>query len=220
MKQAFARPRRFLAALGWAIGVIVTPVAVQAAPLTIDGTFSLSGSALQKPGLLVKTAPVSGPISLDLADGASSTFALFQVWTREKFVLNDDLVPQSLMVDFDFSSLGLGGTAAGTTVGEAGAVQQGRLTWGEPLRIALQGTFAGELLVSLSDTVFNTGTSGLKPKKKFGGTSYATFTYNATPVAATPLPASVVLLASGMMVLFGLGYVRRRSQKSIAAAAA
>ncbi len=214
MIQAFLRPQRLLATLGLAIGVTMIPAAAQSAPLTIDGTFSLSGSALQKPGSLIKTVPVSGPIALDLADGGSSTFALFRIWTREQSILRDDLVPQSLMVNFDFTSLGTVGTAAGTTVGETGPVQQGRLTWDEPLRIAVQGASAGELLISLSDAIFNTGASGLTPNKKYGGTSYATFTYNATPIAATPLPASVFLLGSGMMLLFGLGVVRARSQKS------
>ncbi len=199
--------------MGLAVGLMSVSAAAQAATLSIDGTFAISGTAFQEPGLVVQTYPSSGQIQTTLQEGVAQTFALFDIWTDETWVNPDDRIPQSLDVDFVFTSPTTAGLSSGATVGRGFVFQHGHLTWSNPLDISYGGAEPGVLSISLSDVAFSWGFFGLTPGEKYGGTAYATISYLASPLAAVPLPGSFVLAATGILVFCALGFVGTRSRR-------
>lgn len=188
-----------------AAGLLLTLPGIAAA-VTLGGSWSVSGSALSDPGLVVTTRPApGGQFVLSLEDGRAASVDLFRLWTLEGSVGADDRVARLLDVSFGFSGPDLSGsgTVRGTTVGhrELG-LQWGSVDWAAPLALDLGG---GTLSVTLEDTVFNGGILGLSPGSRLGADVRATFLYT-TPV---PLPAGAGLILAGLAAL-GLLARRRR----------
>ncbi len=176
-----------------------------ASALTFTGNYTVTGSALTDPGLVVEVAPNPGTFSFDLDSGQSTTFNIFDIWTSETAVNSDDRVPQSLAVNFNLLSPTGTGILGGESVASGLILQYGSVDWSSPLQIALSD--GGTLSIALSDATFNWGLFGLTPGQRNGADVFATFTY--TSPSAVPLPAGLGLLIAGMGALGAAGYRRR-----------
>jgi hypothetical protein len=178
---------------------------------TFSGSFAISGDAFSDPGLVVSANPTSGTGTFNIANvGESITFALFDIWTAEGTVNSDDLIPQSINVDFDMTSPEANGTLGGSSVGESmffGLFQGGSVSWGSPLSLLFGN--GGQLDLALNDADFNWGLFGTTPGQKHGATINLTATYVSESIAPVPLPATGLLLIAG---LGGLAVARRRKK--------
>lgn len=188
-----------------AIAALALAVPGMASALTFTGNYTVSGSALSDPGLVVEVAPNPGTFSFSLDSGQSTTFNIFDIWTNEGSVGSDDRVPQGLAVNFSLLTPTGAGTLGGESVASGLVRQYGQVDWSGPLSIALSD--GGTLSVALSDATFNWGTFGLNPGQRNGADVFATFTY--TSPSAVPLPAGLGLLIAGMSALGVAGYRRR-----------
>ncbi|WP_216665329.1 VPLPA-CTERM sorting domain-containing protein [Pseudoruegeria sp. HB172150] len=178
-----------------------------ASATTFTGNFSISGSAFTDPGLVLQTSTTSGGGSFDLEVGEWAYFELFTVWTEETTVNADDLVGQSINVDFVFTDPAVSGGLSGSSTGVIscfGFCEYGVIDWANPLILTFGGT--GKLLLSLSDVTFNFGILGLHEGEKHGASVKLKVKYLEAP-SQVPLPAGGVLLIGA---LGGLAMVRRR----------
>lgn len=185
--------------------VIATAPAALAA--TFNGLFSLSGSALHEPGLVMATSTTGGSVSFQLdTAGQSTSFDLFDIWAAERRVNGNNTRVSSLDAAFDFAGIGASGSATGATTGHGGPIQYASLAWGAP--ILLNFGHGGVLSIVLEDANFSYGLLGLGQGQSNGATIRATATLIAAPV---PLPASgLVLLAA----LGGAGAMLRRGRRA------
>ncbi|WP_297970251.1 VPLPA-CTERM sorting domain-containing protein [uncultured Amaricoccus sp.] len=184
-----------------AIAAILLAPAASAA--TFTGTWGVSGSALADPGLVVRTSAPGG-FSFDLADGQTTSFDLFRIWTDEGDVGADDTAPRALDVAFYLGSAS--GTLGGTTRGHGGFFQWGSVDWSAPL---LLDVGSGVLSIALQNATFNGGVLGLWDGAKHGADVSASFSYAERAPAPVPLPAGFGLIALGMGAL---GLASRRRQ--------
>jgi|TARA_R110000851_G_C13056340_1_gene563598 PEP-CTERM motif len=190
------------------------PAMASAALISANYQVNLNDS---DPGLVVDSADYAvNPFSFDLNAGESVTFNLFKIWTTESAVNGDDLAPQPISVDFNFTSPEvMNGSVSGNTSGDTdpdplfgieGFFQQGVLTWGAPLQLAFGALGDGLLEVALFDAEFNEGAfwglgnHGAKIGAKITLISEA---------SEVPEPGTLAMLGLGLL---GMGLrARRRS---------
>jgi hypothetical protein len=205
-------------------GLLVVASCAFAAPasaITFTGGFTVS-TATQDPGLVVNTAPVgSGAINFELNEVGQSTglVDLFSIWTNETTVNADDLAPESVSVEFNFSepAPAFSGSVDGSSAGHSaifGLVQWGSVSWSNALMLSFGNGGTGKLLVYLSDEIFNLGLFGLSAGAKNGATVQANFVLAAAPV---PIPPAIALFAGGIGALCLWARKRRRSSPVAAA---
>lgn len=194
--------------------------AVPASAITFTGGFAVNTP--DDPGLALNAASVgSGVINFELNEVGQSTglIDLFTIWTDETTVNGDDLVPQAISVDFNFSEPApmSSGNVGGSSVGHSeilGLVQWGSVSWGDALMLSFGSGNTGKLLVYLSDEIFNLGLFGLSEGARHGATVQANFVLAAAPV---PIPPAIALFAGGVAA-FGLWARKRRRQTPALAA--
>ncbi len=192
---------------------LLTVMATGAYAIPFVGDFAVSGDAFSDPGLVVHTNPQNGGLNFDLEVGDSITFGLFDIWTEEGTINDDDTVPQSINVAFNFTNPVTSGTGEGESVGNTafwGFFQWGEVSWNNPTQLTWGNT--GVLELSLSDETFNFGKWwGLKEGERKGATVELTAKYVSADIAPVPLPASGLLLIGG---LGGLAAFARRRRKA------
>ncbi|WP_295403597.1 VPLPA-CTERM sorting domain-containing protein [uncultured Thiocystis sp.] len=176
---------------------------------TFSGSFNLSGSAFSDPGLVIQVAPNPGNFTFDLDVGQSTTVDLFDIWTNEGSLQNDDLASSSIAAAFNFTNPLTSGNLSGTSFGSVNwlwllQTQTGNVDWNNPLNLTFGS--GGLLSITLNDADFNKGYYKLNPGRNNGATISATFTYSAAPV---PLPAAVWLFGSALFGVAGIGYRRK-----------
>ena len=196
-----------------AAAVLAAGLAAPASAALFSGSFSVGGSALSDPGLVVKAAPNPGTVNANLDVGESTTFHIFTIWTDETTVQSDDMVDQSIEVSFNFSSPVTDGTLSGTSDGKVSGcffgvcpTQYGTVSWNNPLELSFGPGDTGKASISMSDEEFNKGFFfGTKEGEKYGAKVYATLSYDVAPV---PLPAAGFVLL-GALAAAGVAYRRR-----------
>lgn len=181
-----------------------------ASTLTFEGDFQLLGSAFEDPGLALQANPRSDLFSFTLDKGESTTFALFDIWTDESHVGHDDRIEQDISAAVSFSTPTAFGNLSGSSVGSSvwyGFVQQGEVTWGNPLSLGFGN--GGLLSIALSNETFNKGYFwGLSKGEKHGASVEMTATYEMAPV---PLPTAAWLFGSALLGMAGISYRRSRN---------
>jgi MYXO-CTERM domain-containing protein len=161
------------------------------------------------PGLVVHVHQHSLPPMFTLEDGQSHTFKLFDIWTHESWVNNDDKIAKPISATLNFSSPASSGTVEGSTVGESHSAffgllnwQYGKLTWDGPTTVDL-GNIVYQ--ITLSDAKFNKGFWGLDSGWCDGATVYATVS-QVSSVIPTPTAA-----LAGLAMIAGFAARRRRA---------
>ncbi|MCP4383113.1 MAG: hypothetical protein GY798_17105 [Hyphomicrobiales bacterium] len=201
---------------GWSLvrwaGALTVGAFVFAAPaaaITFDGTYVVSYND-SDPGLVVHVdAPPGTLSSFDLdVGGSTGWFPLFDIWTEECCVNQDDFVAQPIDVSYTFTSPPPGFTDSvdGETAGSSffGIIEWGRVSWNDPVAFAFGN--GGILLAYLSDETFSAGLFGLGTR---GATVNAKFTLQVAPV---PIPPAIALFAGGLGALGYLAMRRRRKE--------
>jgi len=189
--------------------VLLFPTLTSAAQISASYQVNLSSS---DPGLVVNSSDIAdNPFSFDLNEGDSTFFTLFKLWTEEDAVNDDDQAPQSISVDFNFTSPEvMSGSVDGETVGQTklfGLYQYGELTWGDPLDLVFGTLGDGLLRVTLFDAVFNEGyLFGLHDGKKHGAKVKAKIEL-ISDASQVSEPGTLALLGLGLL---GLGLRARR----------
>ncbi len=185
-----------LPVLSATLALFVFSVAAHAIP--IEATYSVDAHD-SDPGLRIETANVApNPFMFDLMAGQSETFDLFNIWTPEGSVNDDDTQSRAISVDFGFLLPELfDDSVDGTTDGKTlfGLIQWGEVSWGDPLDFFFGDLNDGHIQISLSDEKFNKG---------FFGTGHDGATVEATLSLiqdATDVPEPSTL------ALFGLGII-------------
>ncbi len=208
-----------------------------ASAVTFNGGYSVSLHTSTSGGTALAAADVAAnPFNFDLNNvGDSTGFDLFTITIMEKIDEADDLISNSISVDFAFTLPDNGGgTIIGTTTGEVTGEEidrglyiatQLRVAWDGPINIDFSGI---GLQIQLSDILIDCKQKSCEDKN---GNVPATFTLTALPppqtfavqsveveqVAITPLPAALPMFATGLGLVGGVGYWRRRKAKGRAA---
>ena len=176
---------------------------------TVTIYFALSGPATTAGGLVVAADPGSGTVSREMTKGQSLFFPLFTLWTDERSIGPDDLVPRSLFADVSLPDYGSTARLSGSVQGHSeffDIFQWGTVHWETPLDMTFGD--GGRLKVSLQNAIFNFGFSRLAPGRVNGADIIATVTLVRQP-AAVDLPAPLGL---GVLALCALGLVRARAR--------
>jgi hypothetical protein len=174
---------------------------------TFVGTFDVTAN--QGSGLIINTAPDNGPVSFNLAQGASVTQAVFDIYTPEEALNGDDLNAQPISVAFNFTlPTGFGGSVGGTTdTAIFGILDAGTVHWNNPAILTFGN--GGILQISLSDEFFNVGfIGGFNDGPGAGAEVHATYKLIHDSLPGVPEPASWALMIGG----FGMSgaMLRRR----------
>ncbi|MBW8911209.1 MAG: PEP-CTERM sorting domain-containing protein [Sphingomonas sp.] len=196
--------------LSVALGAFALPSAALAV-VPIDGTFTVSqyyGDSFlpggqSNGGLEIDVSPSSGSFS---TTSGASPIGLFNISTPEGSVEWDDLIKQSIVVDFLFTNpAGAAGSVGGQTYARTiGILSDGFVKW-SPVSILFGSGNSGQLDITLGDTSFDGsfGTSlGNKP-----GLVKASFNL---VKAAVPEPATWAMMIVGIGFA-GAGMRRRQS---------
>jgi hypothetical protein len=215
---------RVLTSAAVAAAVLAAGFATTANATQFIGTFDVTANQDGGPtgGLVINTTPDNGPINgasgFSLTQGHSTTFGLFDIFTPEQAVNGDDLAPRPITVSFTFTSpTDFGGVVGGTTNTTFllfGILDAGSVTWSNPTDFSFGN--GGDLRVSLSNEVFNTGFIGsFNEGPGHGAQVRATFKLVKDSVTAVPEPASWALMIGG----FGMagGMLRRRRETATVA---
>lgn len=196
-------------------GVALLALSVTANAIPIQASYTINAHN-NDPGLKIQTADVaSNPFNFSLSVGGSKTFGLFDIWTNESAINDDDGASKNISVDFTFSlpknfNGSAGGSSQGTLAGFFDHIQYGQVNWNNPTDFYFGPNGDGHILLTLSDETFNRGDFwGTTPGRSHGATVNATFTLLAD-ATAVPEPAQLGLLGFGLLLIGGL--VRRRRQ--------
>lgn len=171
-------------------------------PFTSYSSYSSNGVTISSPdGLLVLPySTQSGPNELydNSADGSASLLISLASGTTAIGIGIADSDPVTL----SFQALGANGALLGSAILENLLVTQNAINTGNGYYV-LQNTTADIYGLRITEAVGNANYSGL---------AIDDVQVAATPVAATPEPASLSLLALGLCGLAGFTYVRRFKQ--------
>lgn len=197
-------------------------VSASAHATIIEASYTVDANATD-PGLVIDTLDVAAnPFTFDLNPGDSQTFDLFRIWTSEGSVNGDDSTPKPISVSFDFLRPALGQTSIdGSTVGDtdpafvffgnpvfSGFFQSGVLTWNGPADFFYGPSGDGNIRLSLSDEIFNSGFPFQLGSQ--GAIVQGTLTLVAQATVAAP--NMIVMFAIAML---GLGLVSRRRRSGM-----
>jgi|GEM_PF-1790976 len=122
------------------------------------------------PGLVVHTqfkSSVSGK-EFSLFDGECKTFKLFDIWTNETSVNNDDTAKKDITVNLAFLLPDVDTSISGDTWGVKGVFQYGKVKWDGPVIVDVPGD--RKFKITLSDEYFNKGLFGLNEGECDGAT--------------------------------------------------
>lgn len=209
-----------------AIAAVVALLATTDAHAAIELTSFNVASHSSGPGLLVSTAPISGPTTLAVNNvGDSVLVDLFRLWTDETSVnVGEDTVAKNISVNFNFKfgSESFAGLVNGQTAGIAGVFLfvpfgAGVVDWATPVDVAFGTT--GKLRIEFLDQLFNAdfGFGDLSPGQAHGATVKAKFTLlanGALPVEPgalnAPEPATLVVWTGLGLAAVATGTRRRR----------
>jgi hypothetical protein len=198
---------KFLAAVAF------SAISLNAAAITFTGSYSATVNT-NDPGLDVAVAPPNGPLNFSLNAGQQTSWiSLFRIFTYEDWVNEDDVVPMTASVAFNFTSPSASnGTSYGSTYGESfvfGLWQHGVIRWNNGGLNSLLFS-EGILDVFLKDTQFGGGFLGLNSDS---GVVQAKFGLRANPTTAVPEPTMLVVFGAG---LIAIGLLRRRRSTAVA----
>jgi hypothetical protein len=212
-----------LLSIAAAIMLFVAPEARAAIELN---SFSVSSHAAG-PGLLVNSAPISGPTTLAINNAGDSVVVdLFRLWTNETSVnFGEDTVAKGISVNFNFKfgAEAFAGLVNGQTAGIAGVFLfvpfgAGIVDWASPVDVTFGTT--GKLRIEFLDQLFNAdlGFGDLSPGQAKGATVKAKFTLlsnGALPVEPgelhAPEPATLLVWTGLGVAALATAYQRRRS---------